>query len=52
MGKYDEEIDGTKTSNFTIGEDLDEQRSQKRKLLEVSDTLVIVYDKLHRIVKI
>lgn len=35
LGKYDEEIDGSKTNNFVIGENLEAERNQKRKLLEV-----------------
>lgn len=36
LGKYDEEIDGTKRSTFSIGENLGEERDRKRRLLEVS----------------
>lgn len=36
LGKYDEEIDGTKGSAFSIGENMAEERDKKRRLLEVS----------------
>lgn len=35
LGKYDEEIDGAKSSAFSIGENIAEIRDQKRRLLEV-----------------
>lgn len=42
LGKYDEEIDGAKSNTFSIGENLEDERAQKRRLLEVKlcDSLV------------
>ena len=41
LEKYDEDMDGNKLkrANFVIGENADEQREHRRKLLEVSSTL-------------
>lgn len=36
LGKYDEEIDGIKSSSFSIGQNISDERDQKRRLLEVS----------------
>lgn len=36
LGKYDEEIDGVKSSTFSIGENLEDVMTQKRRLLAVS----------------
>lgn len=36
LGKYDEEIDGIQASTFSIGENLNEVRDRKRRLLEVN----------------
>lgn len=41
LEKYDEDVDGNKlkTKNFVIGEDLDEEREHRRKLLEIKTKL-------------
>lgn len=42
LGKYDEEIDGVKASTFSIGENLADVMTQKRRLLEVSSCDVLL----------
>ncbi|KAJ6628254.1 U4/U6.U5 tri-snRNP-associated protein 1 [Pseudolycoriella hygida] len=39
LGKYDEEIDGIKPNSFSIGETLEDERAQKRRLLEIKAKL-------------
>ncbi len=43
LGKYDEEIDGIKATTFSIGENLQDERDRKRRLLEVNYQLLSIY---------
>lgn len=40
LGKYDEEIDGVQSSSFSIGDNFADAQAQKRRLLEVSLSLL------------
>lgn len=39
LSKYDEELEATAKKNFTIGEDLEDERSRKRRLMEIKSKL-------------